>query len=94
MFKERFIKSVAYSIFIAVVLLVCCIIAVSIAVIKALLIIYPIAAAIVKVTLTLVALLILGALVIEFINWLIVEPYRNHKRLEADAKRETEGPVE
>ncbi|MCY7751603.1 hypothetical protein MOB65_19080 [Bacillus inaquosorum] len=27
--------------------------------------------------------------VIEFINWLIVEPYRNHKR-----KRETEGPVE
>lgn len=36
----------------------------------------------------------LVALIIEFINWLIVEPYRNHKRLEADAKRETEGPVE
>ncbi|MGG1419072.1 hypothetical protein ABE220_09375 [Bacillus subtilis] len=34
-------------------------------------------------------LLCLCALVIEFINWLIVEPYRNHKR-----KRETEGPVE
>ncbi|NTU28373.1 hypothetical protein HPX95_19745 [Bacillus tequilensis] len=36
----------------------------------------------------------LCAVVIEFINWLIVEPYRNHKRLEADVKRETEGPVE
>ncbi|MFL6977061.1 hypothetical protein R7M47_05300 [Bacillus inaquosorum] len=32
--------------------------------------------------------------VVRFILWLIVEPYRNHKRLEADAKRETEGPVE
>ncbi|WP_432339368.1 hypothetical protein [Bacillus tequilensis] len=39
-------------------------------------------------------LLCISALVIEFINWLIVEPYRNYKRLEADAKRETEGPVE
>lgn len=94
MFKERFIKSVAYIVFIAAILLVCCIITVSIAVIKALLIIYPIADAVVKVILTLAALLILGALIIEFINWLIVEPYRNHKRIQANAKRETEGPVE
>ncbi|MCY9052491.1 hypothetical protein MOE90_02135 [Bacillus spizizenii] len=36
----------------------------------------------------------LCALIIEFINWLIVEPYRNHKRIQADTKRETEGPVE
>lgn len=32
-----------------------------------------------------VFLLCICALIIEFINWLIVEPYRNHKR-----KRETE----
>ncbi|MED4579069.1 hypothetical protein P9480_09935 [Bacillus atrophaeus] len=41
-----------------------------------------------------VFLICLGALVIEFINWLIVEPYHNHKRLEADVGREKDGKVE
>ncbi|QUG79123.1 hypothetical protein [Bacillus subtilis] len=94
MFKQRLIKTVVYFVFAVIGLLLGSIVAISLAVIPVLLNIFPIVAAVVKVIITIVALLILGALVIEFINWLIVEPYRNHKRLEADAKRETEGPVE
>ncbi|MEG7333269.1 hypothetical protein [Bacillus sp. 0102A] len=94
MFKRRFIQSVVYFVFAVIGLLVGSIVAISLAVIPALLSIFPIAAMVVKIILTLVALLILGALVIEFINWLIVESYRNHKQFQADVKRETEGPVE
>lgn len=49
----------------------------------------PIIGAILKVVFVGVVLVVIGAAVIEFINWLIVEPYRNHKR-----KHETEGPSE
>ncbi|WP_332606836.1 hypothetical protein [Bacillus spizizenii] len=55
---------------------------------------FPIANAAFGVIFVLGVLLLAVSLIIEFINWLIVEPYRNHKRLETDAKRETEGPVE
>ncbi|MED4828178.1 hypothetical protein [Bacillus atrophaeus] len=80
MFKRRFIKTVVYFVFAVIGLLIGSIVAVSLTVIPALLSIFPIAAMVVKIILTLVALLILGALIIEFINWLIVEPYRNHRR--------------
>ncbi len=55
---------------------------------------FPIIGAIIKVGIVGAFLIVICAVVIEFINWLIVEPYRNHKRIQADAKRETEGPVE
>ncbi|QJC97162.1 hypothetical protein HC660_26880 [Bacillus mojavensis] len=89
MFKQRLIKTVVYFVFAVIGLLLGSIVAISLAVIPVLLNIFPIVAVVVKVILTIVALLILGALTIKFINWLIVEPYRNHKR-----KRETEGSAE
>ncbi|QYG88313.1 hypothetical protein [Bacillus atrophaeus] len=49
----------------------------------------PIIGVILKVVLVGAGLVVIGALVIEFVNWLIVEPYHNHKR-----KRETEGSAE
>lgn len=55
---------------------------------------FPIANATLVVIFVLGVLLLAVSLIIEFINWLIVEPYRNHKRIRANAKRETEGPVE
>lgn len=55
---------------------------------------FPIANATFGVIFVLGVLLLAVSLIIEFINWLIVEPYRNHKRIQADVKRETEGPVE
>lgn len=50
---------------------------------------FPIANATFGVVFVLGVLLLAVSLIIEFSNWLIVEPYRNHKR-----KRETEGPIE
>ncbi|NLS42506.1 hypothetical protein EYH65_20390 [Bacillus subtilis] len=55
---------------------------------------FPVIGAIIKVGIVGIFLIGICALIIEFVNWLIVEPYRNHKRIQADAKRETEGPVE
>ncbi|MED2969422.1 hypothetical protein ABE128_13320 [Bacillus subtilis] len=94
MFKRRLGRITAYLTGVLIGLLVGCLVIGSFALFIALLKLFPIVTTIVKVILTLVALLIIGVMTIEFINWLIVEPYRNHKRLEADAKRETEGPVE
>lgn len=55
---------------------------------------FPIANATLVVIFVLGVLLLAVSLIIEFINWLIVEPYHNHKRIQANDKRETEGPVE
>ncbi|UHH07168.1 hypothetical protein LUM37_02900 [Bacillus subtilis] len=94
MFRRRLGRITAYLTGVLIGLLVGCLVIGSIALFIALLKLFPIVTTIVKIILTLVALLIIGVMTIESINWLIVEPYRNHKRLEADAKRETEGPVE
>ncbi|MCY7794123.1 hypothetical protein MOB54_02635 [Bacillus spizizenii] len=55
---------------------------------------FPVIGAVIKVGIVGAFLIVICAVAIEFINWLIVEPYRNHKRIQADVKRETEGPVE
>ncbi|MEC1707410.1 hypothetical protein P9E09_07050 [Bacillus mojavensis] len=94
MFKRKLMCIAAYLTGVLIGLLVGCLVIGSIALFIALLKLFPIVTFTVKGILTLVALLIIGVMTIEFINWLIVEPYRNHKRIQADAKREMEGPVE
>lgn len=94
MLKRKLMRITAYLTGVLIGLLVGCLVIGSIALFIALLKLFPIVTITVKVILTLVALLIIGVMTIEFINWLIVEPYRNHKRIQADVKRETEGPAE
>ncbi|MCY9090905.1 hypothetical protein [Bacillus mojavensis] len=89
MFKRRLGRITAYVTGVLIGVLVGCLVVGSIALFIALLKLFPIVTFTVKVTLTLGALLIIGVMTIEFINWLIVEPYRNHK-----GKRETEGSAE
>nr|WGD77742.1 hypothetical protein P5643_14085 [Bacillus subtilis] len=93
MFKERFTMAVTY-LSAALLGAVTGVLIVSSVFSMYALLSFPVIGAVIKVGIVGAFLIVICAAVIEFINWLIVEPYRNHKRLEADAKRETGGPVE
>ncbi|MEC1584392.1 hypothetical protein P9D80_03315 [Bacillus spizizenii] len=93
LFKERFTMSVTY-LGAAILGAVTGVLIVSSVFNMYALLSFPVIGAVIKVGIVGAFLIVICALIIEFINWLIVEPYRNQKRLEADVKRETEGPVE